>query len=124
LPEDDPETPREALMDITVSIEKEYVLLRPIGRLEATQASSLTESIQKALREGSPRLILDCTGLSYVASMGLRCFLLAQKEAQSAGGKLVFFGLNDNVRSVFSVTGFDKIVQVRTNLEDALACLG
>ena len=55
--------------------------------------------------------------------MGLRSFLLARKGTQEAGGKLVFFGLNDNVRSVFSVTGFDKVVQVLASLEDALAAL-
>jgi anti-anti-sigma factor len=111
-------------MDIVVSIEKEYAMIRLAGRLEATQASGLTEAFQKTLREGPPRLIVDCSGLSYVASMGLRCFLLAQKETQKAGGKLIFFGLNDNVRSVFSLTSFDKIAQLRGNLEDALAALG
>jgi anti-anti-sigma factor len=111
-------------MDIAVSIEKEYTLIRLAGRLEATQAPELTAAIQKALQDGPPNLMLDCSGLSYVASMGLRCFLLAQKETQSAGGRLVFFGLNDNVRSVFSMTGFVKIVQVGANFEDALSCLG
>jgi anti-sigma B factor antagonist len=111
-------------MDIVVSIDKEYALIRLAGRLEATQASSLTEAIQKSLGEGPPNLLMDCTDMSYVASMGLRCFLLAQKDAQLAGGRLVFFGLNDNVRSVFSATGFDKIAQVRANLQDALATLG
>jgi len=110
-------------MDIAVSIEKEYALIRLAGRLEATQAPELTGAIQKALQEGPPNLILDGTALSYVASMGLRCFLLAQKEAGGAGGKLVFFGLNDNVRSVFAMTSFDKIVQVRANLGEALAGL-
>ena len=111
-------------MDIAVNTEKEYALIRLDGRLEATQAARLTETIQKSLREGPPNLVLDCSGMSYVASMGLRCFLLAQKETQRAGGKLVFFGLNDNVYSVFSATGFDKIVQIRASLADALACLG
>ena len=111
-------------MDISVSTEKEYTLIRLAGRLEATQAPELTETIQKSLREGPPSLVLDCSALSYVASMGLRCFLVAHKETQGTGGKLVFFGLNDNVRSVFSLTHFDKIAQVRTNIEDALAALG
>ncbi|MCL2029289.1 MAG: STAS domain-containing protein [Deltaproteobacteria bacterium] len=111
-------------MDIAVSIEKEYSLVRLSGRLDATQAAKLTEALQKALREGPPSLVLDCTDLSYVASMGLRCFLLAQKGTQEAGGNLVFFGLNDNVRSVFSMTAFDKIVLVRANLQDSLASLG
>jgi anti-sigma B factor antagonist/stage II sporulation protein AA (anti-sigma F factor antagonist) len=111
-------------MDIGVSTEKEYTLIRLNGRLEATQAADLTEAIRKALQEGPPSLILDCSGLSYVASMGLRCFLLAQKGVQGTGGKLAFFGLNDNVRSVFSLTGFDKIALVRVSFEDALASLG
>ena len=110
-------------MDIIVNTEKDYTLIRLTGRLEATQAPALTETIQKALQEGPSSLILDCSVLSYVASMGLRCFLLAQKGTQSAGGKLVFFGLNENVRAVLSMTGFDKVVQVRVSLEDALAVL-
>ena len=111
-------------MDISVNIEKEYAMIRLAGRLDATQAPELNTAVQKSLREGASNLILDCSALSYVASMGLRCFLLAQKEAQGAGGTLVFFGLNDNVRSVFAMTGFDKIVRVRANFEDALSCLG
>ena len=111
-------------MDIAVSIEKGYALIRLTGRLDATQAAKLTEAVQGALQEGPPSLILDCSALSYVASMGLRSFLLAQKGTQEAGGKLVFFGLNDNVRSVFSLTGFDKIAQVLASLEDAMAALG
>ena len=110
-------------MDIVVSTEKEHTLLRLTGRLEATQAPALTEAIQKALQEGPPNMILDCVGLDYVASMGLRCFLLAHKGTQGAGGKLVFFGLNDNVRAVLSMTGLDKVVQVRAHLEDALTVL-
>ena len=111
-------------MNISVNTENEFILIRLTGRLEATQAPEVTAAIQRAQQEGPPNLILDCSSLSYVASMGLRCFLLAQKATQGAGGKLVFFGLNENVRSVFSVTGFDRIALVRTNFEDALACLG
>jgi anti-anti-sigma factor len=109
-------------MEITVKTEENYSLLQLAGRLEATQAAELTEAIQKAM-QAAPSLILDCANLGYVASMGLRCFLLAQKGTQTAGGKLVFFGLNENVRSVFALTGFDKITQVRATLEESLACL-
>jgi anti-anti-sigma factor len=110
-------------MDIAVTVEKEYVLISLAGRLEATQAPELNAAIQKSLKEGPPNLMLDCSGLGFVASMGLRSFLLAHKETQGAGGKLVFFGLNENVRSVFAMTSFDKIVQVRANLEEAQAAI-
>ena len=110
-------------MEISLSHEKDFTLICLAGRLEATQATVLTESIQKALREGPPRLLVDCSSLGYVASMGLRCFLLAHKGAHDAGGRVVFCGLNENVRSVFTMTGFDKIAQVRATREEALACL-
>jgi anti-anti-sigma factor len=111
-------------MDIAVGAEKDHTLIRLTGRLEATRAPALADAIQKALKDGASNLVLDCSALSYVASMGLRCFLLAHKGTQGAGGKLVFFGLNENVREVFSMTGFDKVVQVRAKLADALAVLG
>ena len=111
-------------MEINVSAEPNHTLLSLEGRLEATQAGSLNDAVQKALREGPPNLILDCVKLHYVASMGLRCFLMAQKGAQGAGGKLVFVGLNDNVRSVLAMTGFDKIAQIRDTIEDAKTYIG
>ncbi|MDR2502975.1 MAG: STAS domain-containing protein [Deltaproteobacteria bacterium] len=111
-------------MDITVQAEKNHTLIRLEGRLEATQANEANEAIKRALEAGPPNLIMDCSALNYVASMGLRCFLLAHKGAQGAGGKLIFFGLNENVRSVFAMTGFDKMAQVRTSLEEALDSLG
>ena len=111
-------------MQFAVSIEKEYSLIRLTGRLDATQAPGLSTVIRKSLQEGPPNLILDCSGLSYVASMGLRCFLLAQKETRECAGRLVLFGLNDNVRAIFSMTRLDQIVYVTANFEDALTCLG
>ncbi|MDR3074007.1 MAG: STAS domain-containing protein [Deltaproteobacteria bacterium] len=91
------------------------------GRLEAGQAEKTQAAVQGALADGPPNLLLDCAKLSYVASMGLRCFLLAQKEAQKAGGRAIFSGLNENVRSVFAITGFDKLTQVLETAEEALA---
>ena len=111
-------------MEINVSAEAKHTRISLDGRLEATQAATLNDAVQKALREGPPNLILDCIKLSYVASMGLRCFLMAHKGALGAGGKLDFVGLNANVRSVLAMTGFDKIAQVRDSLEDAIAYIG
>jgi anti-anti-sigma factor len=111
-------------MNITTTTGNNCTVIALLGRLEATQAGNVQEAVQNALAGGPPNLVLDCTGLSYVASMGLRCFLLAQKEAQKGGGKVIFSGLNANVRSVFELTGFDRIIQVTETAEDAEALFG
>jgi anti-anti-sigma factor len=55
--------------------------------------------------------------------MGLRCFLQAAGSAKAKRGTLVFFGLNESVRHVFDITGFNRFIPVRQSLEEALACL-
>ncbi|MDR1945590.1 MAG: STAS domain-containing protein [Desulfovibrio sp.] len=108
-------------MNIHHSVKEHCSVIGLEGRLEAGQADAVLAAVRQALADGPPNLLLDCSQLSYAASMGLRCFLLAQKEAQQAGGTAVFSGLNDNVRSIFTVTGFDKLVRVLETEEEALA---
>jgi anti-anti-sigma factor len=108
-------------MNIQTTVTDNCTVIALAGRLEAIRAGEVQDAVQRALAGGPPNLLLDCSGLSYVASMGLRCFLLARKGAEQAGGRVVFSGLNDNVRSVFTLTGFDKLCEITQTAEEALA---
>jgi anti-anti-sigma factor len=108
-------------MDIQITQEDVCTVIGLNGRLDATQAGELQAVIQKALGGASPNLLLDCANLSYVASMGLRCFLMANKSAQTAGGRVVFTGVNENVRSIFSMTSFDKFTTLLDSVAEALS---
>ena len=55
------------------------------------------------------------SGLEYISSAGLRVLLVVAKKVQQAKGKMVLFGLVPNVREVFSVSGFDKILAIQTD---------
>jgi anti-anti-sigma factor len=110
-------------MDIESLVQENYTLLTLSGRLDATRATQVQEAMLAALGQGKPFLAVDCTRLEYVASMGLRCFLVAANSAKTKGGSLVFFGLNDGVASVFNMTGFSKFIPVVQKLEDAVVKL-
>jgi anti-sigma B factor antagonist len=110
-------------MNIESLVQKNHTLLSFSGRLDATRAPMVQEAFLAALNQGNPNLIVDCTKLEYVASMGLRCFLQAAGSVKAKGGKLVFFGLNESVYHVFEMTGFSKFIPVSQNLEEALDCL-
>jgi anti-anti-sigma factor len=110
-------------MNIESVVRENYTLLGFSGRLDATRAPMVQEAFLAALNQGNPNLVVDCAGLEYVASMGLRCFLQAAGSVKAKGGTLVFFGLNEGVRHVFYMTGFSKFIPVRHSLEEALACL-
>lgn len=98
-------------MDITLENKDKYVLLTLSGRLDATQVEALNAKIDEALAQ-SGKLLLDCGGLEYIASMGLRGLLMANKKAQAAGGGMALFGVGGIVEEVFSVSGFATLLNV------------
>ncbi|MDL2279746.1 STAS domain-containing protein [Desulfovibrio sp. OttesenSCG-928-G11] len=111
-------------MDIKETVTDRYILLSLEGSLDATQAPVVDAAIAAALAKGLPHLIFELGELRYVASMGLRCFIVANKMVMERGGKLAFFRLNDNVRAVFDMAGFLKLFLVTDTLEAALERIG
>ena len=53
--------------------------------------------------------MLDCTGLEYIASSGLRILLSILKGAKACGHKVIMRNVNDDIKNVFKLTGFINI---------------
>jgi anti-anti-sigma factor len=61
------------------------------------------------IENGSGRIVIECKDLTYIASSGLRILLSILKSVKKNGGKLTLRNVNDNVKKIFSLTGFVKI---------------
>ncbi len=77
-----------------------------IGRLDTPASQEVAKELQPVLENASDTIILDCKDLMYISSSGLRIFLSVRKEAAIKGGKVIVRDINDNIRSVFMMTGF------------------
>ena len=77
-----------------------------------TAAAPAAEKVMDPLNnvEGKD-IILDCTALGYISSAGLRIFLSILQNAEEKGGHVYIKGLNDNVRDIFILTGFNNIFE-------------
>lgn len=91
------------------------------GRIDSTTAPALGQALAGTLAAAKTRLVLDLYGTEYVSSAGLKVLLVAAKKVDQAQGKLVLCGLNDRVREVFEISGFDTILTVCGQREEALA---
>ena len=80
------------------------------GRLDTVAAVDFEKALDTVSKDVT-LLIVDCAELSYVASSGLRMFLRAQKR-MNAQGKLVVRHVQESVMEVFSMTGFDSLLQI------------
>ncbi len=79
-----------------------------------TAAAAETEKAMSPLNDVEGKdIIIDCTDLAYISSAGLRIFLGILQSAQSKGGHVYIKGINDTIRSVFTITGFSNIFEFK-----------
>ena len=80
------------------------------GRLDTVTAPELEEVIRTGLGSAE-KLVFDLKGLEYISSAGLRVLLNAQK-LMNKQGTMVITGAGEEVKEVFDVTGFSKILTI------------
>lgn len=82
------------------------------GELD-TAAAVETEKEFKPLEESKDKdIVIDCSGLQYISSSGLRLFLSLLKNTKANGNQLTLKNLNDNIKKVFSMTGFTSLFNI------------
>ena len=84
------------------------------GRLDTASAADCEKALQPLKDNADKELVLDCSKLEYISSSGLRLFLALRKEVEAKGGKLVVRHINDDIRNVFTITGFFKLFDIRS----------
>ena len=65
--------------------------------------------------------MLDLDRLKYISSAGCRVILLAAKQQKLKGAKFALCNLRNEVRDVFEISGFAKILDIHPTREAAVA---
>jgi len=86
----------------------------PIGRLDGSNAAAAEKDLLALFSESGASVEVDLSKLDYVSSAGLRVFLAAAKAAKAKGGKLVLLSPKASVLEVLQISGFDRILEIRS----------
>ena len=92
----------------TTNINNQYVVAIE-GRLDTNTAPELETVLNDV---NASNLVLDCLALAYVSSAGLRVILAAHKRLAASGQSLTLKNIRQEVRAVFDMTGFSKILTI------------
>ena len=90
------------------------------GRLDISNSGQFEKECLAWIEQGHKILVLDFSQLEYISSAGLRSILSAAKKAGSAGGSVSLCGLSGLVEEVITVSGFDNILAVYADVEQAV----
>ena len=77
-----------------------------------TAAATEAEEVLKPLYQSNGRdVIIQCKGLEYIASSGLRILLGILKGAKASGSRVIMRDVNEDIKNVFRLTGFISIFE-------------
>ena len=87
------------------------------GRADAESAHDLEAALLAAVNE-HPAVALNCVGMSYISSAGLRAILQAARAAQTKGAEFAVCAPTPSVKKVFDMSGLHHVV----NIQEGLSC--
>ena len=79
--------------------------------LDSYIAEEVGEQLVQLYELEDTEITLDCTKLEYIASSGLRLFLLLLRNTKANGCKIFIKGAASELMDIFKATGFDKCFQ-------------
>lgn len=95
-------------LDFTPNADGTMLTLAIQGSIDTVTAPELEKSLNGHYG-GVKELILDFSAVDYVSSAGLRVIMGASRQMETQG-KMILKHVNEDVREVFEMTGFDEFL--------------
>lgn len=94
------------------------------GRLDAQGADRIGLPFTTQVVSVGRDAIIDFSGVSFVASLGLRLVISTARSLASRQCRLALFGANELVQGVFDDAALEQILTIVPTESEALAALG
>jgi anti-sigma B factor antagonist len=99
-------------MKTTIEQLEDRYLVTLEGELDTAAAADVEKTLQPLYTTNGKDVIIDCEGLEYIASSGLHILISILKGAKAGGSKVVLRNMNEDIKSVFKLTGFINIFEI------------
>ena len=99
-------------MKVEITQTENKVMASIAGRLDTVTSSEFEKNLAPYFAMNDIELHLDCAEMEYISSAGLRVVLMAHKSITAKGGRFIIRNLSNEVRSVFDMTGFSRILTI------------
>ena len=104
-------------MEINVNQEQGIQVVNLAGNFDTASAAESESQFMEMVGDGGGKFLIDLAGVPFIASSGLRILLKIAQAIKAGGGSLHLCSLNNTVREVFEISGFDKILNVSESKE-------
>ena len=93
-------------------------VLTPIGRIDTSTAKIFEDAVMKTAVAGA-KVMIVFSSIDYISSAGLRVVLMLGKKMKAVTGTLVLTAMATKIFDVFKMSGFNKILNICKDNEEA-----
>jgi len=97
----------------------DVLIVSDLSRIDSGNAGEIEARVREHLTETPPSFLLDFSSLDYISSAGLRLVLVIGKHLKSKSRRLAICGMKDNVREVFEISGFLRMLDTFDDRDSA-----
>jgi anti-anti-sigma factor len=103
------------------SLDDSVELLAVSGELDLSNSTELRRRIERAVRDGRDRVVIDLSDLTHMDSSGLAALIDCHQLAEARGGRLALVITSESVRRTVEVRGLDRLFTTTGSRDDAVA---
>ncbi len=96
-------------MRTTIEEKDDIILATLDGEMDTAAALEAENVLSPLYKSNGKDVVIECEKLEYIASSGLRILLSILKGAKLSGSRVVLRHVNEDIKNVFSLTGFISI---------------
>lgn len=106
---------------VTETLDSGALLVRLTGRMDMAGADSIDLPFTAALSNRATPVIVDLGGVSYLASIGIRTFIMSAKALHNRGGRMILAAPSPEVSAVLQAVGVSGLLPTIESVDAATA---
>ena len=99
-------------------------LVRLEGRLDASSALELKDSLKRAAENGTIYQVIDMAAVNFIDSSGLSVLVAVYKTVRERGGSIVLVQVGPQVRVALELTRLDQVFPTYADAKTGLEKVG
>ena len=106
-----------------VKADEDYTHIELTGRVDLQGIGDLDLEFTKQVVTRKKPVLVDISGVDFMASIGLRMLITVAKSLSRFGAKLVLLNPHNDVENVLVTSGFDQIMPISHDYNEAVRIL-
>jgi len=87
------------------------LIITVVGRIDSYTSAALADALRANLKN-SINVVFNFADVDYISSAGIRVMLQTRKHTNANDGTITIQNANDDVKSVFDITGISKLFNI------------